>query len=125
MVALERAGTDPGRLIERLNEPLYISAVTVSELQYGLYRAVTDVQKTLRERFIQSTLELLPVVPFDLAAALIHARIWADLAAQGQQIGVMDAMIAATALANNHAVMTSNVREFVRVAGLEVLSGDL
>lgn len=38
-------------------------------------------------------------------------------------IGAADLMIAATALANGHAVMTNNVREFERVPGLEVLAG--
>ena len=120
LIALERARISPRSLSERTGEELAVSAVTVSELQFGFYRAVTSAQRTAREAFISSALAVFPVVAFDLEAALVHARLWADLAAEGQQIGVRDAMIAATALAHGHAVMTDNLREFSRVAGLEV-----
>ena len=120
LISLERSGVHPRYVAESSDENLSISAISVSELQYGLYRAVTVTQRELREEFIASVLETFPVAPFDVSAALIHAKIWADLATAGQQIGVRDAMIAATALARGHAVMTDNVREFSRVVGLEV-----
>ncbi|HLH21188.1 MAG TPA: PIN domain-containing protein [Chloroflexota bacterium] len=55
-----------------------------------------------------------------LVAARVHARIWSDLATIGQPIGAHDLLIAATALAHGYAVLTNNLREFQRVAGLVV-----
>lgn len=42
----------------------------------------------------------------------------------GTPIGERDLMIAATALANGHDVLTANVREFERVPGLRVVTLD-
>ena len=69
-------------------------------------------------------LDRLSVVPFDLEAARIHARLAADLMAAGQAIGPNDLLIAATALAHGHAVLTHNLRHFERVPGLVVSRPD-
>lgn len=66
-------------------------------------------------------LQLLDVLPFDLAAANVHAGIRFELLRVGLQIGTSDALIAATALANDLGVLTENVREFQRVPGLTVV----
>src|SRR5258706_375778 len=60
-------------------------------------------------------------LPFDLAQARVHARIWADLQTRGQMIGPHDLQIGAAALALGHEVATLNVQEFQRVTGLKVV----
>ena len=97
-----------------------ISAVTVSELLFGLYRAQTEAQKDRRQAFLEGVLERLTVLSFDLRAAEEHARIWFHLMASGLPIGVHDLLIAAIALAHGLDIMTLNVREFSRVPGLAV-----
>ena len=62
----------------------------------------------------------MPILPFGLAEARIHARIWAGLTASGTLIGAHDLLIAATALAHGFDLLTDNVREFSRVPGLVV-----
>jgi hypothetical protein len=57
-------------------------------------------------------------IPFGLAEARAHARIWAQLAAAGTLIGAHDMQIAATALVAGSSVATLNVGEFTRVPGL-------
>jgi predicted nucleic acid-binding protein len=62
------------------------------------------------------------VLSFDLDAARVHARIWAELARRGAMIGAHDLIIAATAVRHDLAVVTRNQREFSRVEGLATRS---
>jgi len=63
----------------------------------------------------------LPIVAFDLVAARIHARVWAELATKGSIVGERDLLIAATAMAHGHAVATRDERSFPRIPGLSVV----
>jgi len=65
-------------------------------------------------------LRVLPVFPFSLETARVHARLWADLAAAGELIGPYDLTLDATALALGWSVATYNAHEFTRVSGLVV-----
>ena len=62
----------------------------------------------------------MPVIPFGLAEARAHARIWATLADAGVLIGAHDLQIAATALVAGSEVATLSVTEFRRVPGLQL-----
>jgi predicted nucleic acid-binding protein len=105
---------------DREDEPWALAAITVSELLFGLHRAVTASQRARRQSFIDETLAAFPVFPFDEHVAMIHARIWANLSGAGARVGTHDFIIAATALHHSFALLTENVREFRRVEGLEV-----
>ena len=59
-------------------------------------------------------------LPFDDAAAEVYGRIRAALEAAGTLIGPYDLQIAAIALANDLTLITHNIREFGRVAGLRI-----
>jgi predicted nucleic acid-binding protein len=120
MIDLERRGLSPLMLREDEDEPWGMSAVTVSELLFGLYRANTPLRRGQRQAFLSDALRLLPTLPFDLMVAEVHARIWSELAGAGQRIGAHDFIIAATALAYEYTLLTDNVREFSRIPGLEV-----
>ena len=101
-------------------EPLAIASISASELLAGAYRAETTGRRSAREALVEDILQGLPILPFDLEAARIHARIWLELSLAGQAIGPNDLLIAATALANDYSLLTENVREFSLVPGLEV-----
>jgi tRNA(fMet)-specific endonuclease VapC len=58
------------------------------------------------------------IVPFSESAAASYAEIKLDLATQGRIIGPMDMLIAATALAGGHTLVTNNTREYSRIPGL-------
>ena len=106
------------------NEPMALAAITASELLVGVLRSDSPQRRLRGEAFVEAVLESIPVLPFDLRVARIHAEIWAVLAATGQGIGSNDTMIAATALAHGHVVLTDNIRDFNRVPGLEVRQPD-
>ena len=122
LINIERRGSSVADLAPR--ETLAISAMSVSELSFALYRAESAERQSQREAFVLSILSSLLVLDFDLAVARTHARIWAELAGIGQMIGAHDLIIAATALHHGHGVITNNVRHFGRIAGLDVRQPD-
>jgi tRNA(fMet)-specific endonuclease VapC len=102
-------------------EEVGIAAITASELLHGVHRASRE-HRARREAFVEAVLAAFPPIPFDLLAARAHARLWAELAAAGLDVGAHDRLVAATAVAAGWRVGTANVRHFGRVSGLDVVS---
>ncbi len=120
-IELERRGEPLSALEAAIpGQSVALAAITASELLVGLHRAVTSEHRRRREAFVATVLEQFPVLAFDLRVARIHAPLLAALTATGQRIGANDLLIAATALAHGHDVLTHNLREFGRVPGLIV-----
>jgi len=118
----ERGSLDLDQLVGQWPDTdLAISAVTASELLHGVHRAAKTRHRSHREAFVERLLEVWPVLPFDLTAARIHGRLWAELAAKGVSIGAHDLIIAATALANGLDLATRDARNFPKIPGLRVL----
>jgi predicted nucleic acid-binding protein len=125
LITLERRGLSPDTL-ERLvpAEPGAIATITASELLVRVYRATSLEHRQRREAFGGTVLAELPILPFDLQVARVHAQIFAELASTGSLINAHDLLIAATALTHNLPVLTENVRDFERVRGLVVQRPD-
>lgn len=119
IIALERGGLGASSLSP--NEELAVAAITASELLHGVHRAPPGRIKAAREAFVERLLARLPVIPFDLVTARIHARLGAELAAQGIHTGAHDLLIAATALANGAALATRDTRSFPRIPSLTLV----
>lgn len=98
-------------------EDVGIATITASELLHGVHRASGE-HRAKREAFVETTLNAFPAVPFDLVAARVHARIWAQLAAAGRDVGAHDRIVAATAIASGWRVATANDRHFRHIPGL-------
>jgi tRNA(fMet)-specific endonuclease VapC len=94
--------------------------VTASELLHGVHRATTAEQRTKREAYVESILATMPLLPFDLLVARVHAQLDADLAAKGGHLGAHDLQIAATALAYGESLATRDEKSFPKVPGLTV-----
>jgi tRNA(fMet)-specific endonuclease VapC len=107
------------KAIEKLRQcspaELRICSVVRAELQFGA-RNSSRVETNLD--LLETFLSPFTSVPFDDHAANYYGRIRADLYRAGQLIGPNDLLIAAMALANDFVMVTHNVREFGRVAGL-------
>ena len=121
-IAAERGKLDLERVLrDHGDEPIVIAAITASELLHGVHRAIEPSQRQRREAFVERLLADLPLVPFDLVVARVHARLAAELAARGSPVGAHDLQIAATALAMGYGVATRDERSFPRIPGLNVL----
>ncbi len=110
------------RLVERLgpDDEIGIAAITASELLHGVHRASAE-HRSGREALVETVLSEVPVVGLDLLTARVHARIWAELAASGSDVGAHDRLVAATAITLGWRVATANIGHFERVPGLEVV----
>jgi len=107
-------------IIGRENEPFGISVITVSELLHGVYRADSEKRRLKREAFVEKVIELFPIYLFDLGAARIYARVWANLAKKGVTIGSHDLMIGATCISLGFSVVTLDFRDFEKIPGIKV-----
>ena len=121
LIAIERSELDPSRLEADDDEPLAIAAITASELLHGMHRLRGAVAKTRAERVVEHLLAVIPVIPFDLDIARVHARLEAELSAAGTPVGDADLMIAATAIGMDYRVATRDLRSFPRFKGLDVV----
>jgi tRNA(fMet)-specific endonuclease VapC len=88
---------------------------------HGCARATDPVVRERRTRFVEGVLQNFSVLPFALAEARAHARIWVALERRGEVIGEGDLQIAATASANGCGIATLNRREFERVQGIALV----
>jgi predicted nucleic acid-binding protein len=100
---------------------VFISAVTVSELLMGVHRADSEARRKRRSEFVETILAGVSVLDFTIAVARRHAEVYGELSRHGQLIGAHDMIIAATALYHNLSLLTDNVEEFRRIAGLRVV----
>lgn len=122
LVAAERGALSLDRVAgDRPDEEVAIAAITASELLHGVHRAANAARRNRREAFVEQLLAALPVLPFDLLSARVHASVWAELASRGVNVGAHDLLIAATALANGMSVATRDRRSFPRIPGLALV----
>lgn len=105
------------RLSGRSPGEVRLSAITLSEIQYGL--AHGDVSLERREA-LGELLALFEVEAYPAAAAHDFGEIRAALERAGRRIGPYDLLIAAHARSIGAVLVTSNEREFRRVPGLSV-----
>jgi tRNA(fMet)-specific endonuclease VapC len=104
-------------------EPL-ITAVTLAELSVGPLVARDELERAARQAHLQQAEADFDPLPFDAAAARAFGRVAASLREAGRKPAARtyDAMIAATALANELPVYTCNPDDFTGIAGLHVVT---
>ena len=95
---------------------LGISAITASELYWGVFKSGSIRNRTTLEKFLSP----LSVLDYDLADAQHYGELRAFLEKQGTPIGPLDQQIAAHALALGITLVSNNVREFEKVPGLRL-----
>ncbi|MBK5969832.1 MULTISPECIES: PIN domain-containing protein [Thiorhodovibrio] len=101
-----------------------ISVVTASELLVGVHRSASEGRRICRSASVETMLAALPILDVTLEIARVHAELVSAMRQKGLTLGANDAYIAATALASGHALLTTDVGDFSRVPGLEVLPFD-
>lgn len=101
----------------KTTQNIAISTIVYGELCYGVTHSPKSLQARRKDELIQF-ISLLQVVDWSQNAAEEYALIRADLQQKGTPIGNMDLLIAAHAKSLNAVLVTNNLKEFKRVAGL-------
>ena len=103
------------------DEQVYISAISLGELSFGVESCSDPATRILRSRYLRS-LEQRPV----LDVSSLTASAFGILAALIKQSGrsprtrVNDLWIAAQAMENDYALLTANLKDFQGLPGLRV-----
>jgi tRNA(fMet)-specific endonuclease VapC len=96
-----------------------ISAITVSELQYGVAKSAHRKQNQQR---LAKFLVPLAILAYDEIAAGAHGDIRFELEKHGRSIGPLDLLIAAQAMIHSLTLVTNNDKEFKRIKDLKVVN---
>lgn len=105
-------------------ETLYLSAITVAELLYGIATMAEGKRRTIyQERLEHAVLPAFAgrVLAFDLDTSKTYADLMAQARTEGKAIGKADGYIAATAAAHGFMVATRDISPF-QAGGLEVIN---
>ena len=116
---LWRIAPDPGVLAwvdAQAIETLYLSAVTVGELRFGVASMPQGRRRTVYQERLER--EVLPafagrVLAFDLDASQAYASLMARAQRDGQAIGMADGYIAATASSRALTVATRDAAPYL------------
>jgi predicted nucleic acid-binding protein len=107
-------------LSERGTDQVAIAAITASELLQGVDRFKGERRERI-EQLVGRLLATVPIVPFDLAIARVHAGLAADLAAKGLAVGAHDLIVGATAISLGYDLMTRSGRSYARIPGISLV----
>jgi len=101
----------------------YIAAITVSELLTGVHLAKTADIRIQRSAFVESIIAKIPILEFNEEVARCYGELYAYFKKPGAKTNsnVHDLQIAATCIAHGFAVLTSNVADYKKVPGLNVV----
>jgi tRNA(fMet)-specific endonuclease VapC len=106
-----------GQILATPPSGIAIPAVVLYELETGIAKSSDPVRRRAQ---LDRLLEVVSVLPLGVEEARVAAGVRATLEAAGTPIGPMDTLIAGIALAHRATLVTHNLREFQRVAGLVV-----
>lgn len=95
---------------EGQQEDFAVPAIVVAEFLAGVHQARTDQVRTRRREFIDDLLHTLPVEDYTIAVAECHAELMAHVRRTGLPRGAHDLIVAATALATNATVWTTDAK---------------
>jgi hypothetical protein len=115
-----------GQLSDSTSLPMdsIISTITLAELSVGPHVARTSRERVARQAHLQQAESDFEAIPFGSDAARAFGRVAASLRAADRKPAARayDALIAASALAENVPIYTCNPDDFQGIDGLEIRS---
>lgn len=97
-----------------------VDAVVLGEICAGILALPRGRKRAALDQWFEAVVQTLDCLPWDAAVSRRWAQLVVDLRRKGHTLPVLDAMIAASALAHHLTVATRNVRDF-RKAGVKVV----
>lgn len=105
-------------------EQIFLSAVTIGEIQFGISNCPPSNRRTELEVWLNDSLFHQfadRILPLDREVFLTWGQITAQQRQQGTPMGVMDSLIAAVALHHRMVLVTRNVSDFT-IPGISLLN---
>lgn len=101
----------------------YIAAITVSELLTGVHLAKTTDIRIQRSAFAEGIIATIPLLEFNEEVARCYGELYTNFLKPRAKAttNVHDLQIAATCIAHGFAVLTSNVADYKKVPGLNIV----
>lgn len=118
LIDAERSALDLDTLIADDDEPA-VAAITIAELGVGV-EAATGKRRQARKAFLEDIIGTIPVISYDLEVAQAHTRLLVVARRAGTPRGAHDLIIAATAVATDRIVVTSDRPGFDDLPGVTV-----
>ena len=119
------AGQISGQAVHQAtgDESVFISAISLGELSFGVESCNDPVKRMLRMRFLRKY-EQRPVLDVTARTASAFGLLAAFLKQSGRspRTRVNDLWIAAQAMENDFALLTTNIKDFAGLPGLRVAS---
>ncbi|WP_061256607.1 type II toxin-antitoxin system tRNA(fMet)-specific endonuclease VapC [Leptospira interrogans] len=104
-------------LKKKLNKDLFVSSLTVAELEFGIQKS--EFKEKNKVALIEF-LTIFNILSFSDKDVESYGIIRADLERKGNAIGSIDMLLAAQAIANNYIFVTNNTKEFKRIKALKI-----
>lgn len=98
---------------------VYISSVTQYEIEYGF--VLSPKSRRRFEPDLNKLYQEVSCIPLTTEIAIIAANVASILKEKGKPIGLPDVLIAATGLAENLIIVTSNTKHFEKIKGIELV----
>ena len=95
-----------------------LSVITVAELEVGIRRSARPMEQ---RKAVEAFIGLFEVQAWDVRTVKDYGELRVDLEKRGAVIGPLDMLIAAHARRLGATLLTGNIQEFRRVAGLSCL----
>lgn len=112
-----------GWLADQIEETLFLSVITIGEIQKGISGLVPSRKRTDLENWLQSLIIRYDgrIIPLGTAEMLLWGDTIIKLEQKGRVLPFMDSLIAATALAHNLVLITKNEADF-KNTGVKILN---
>jgi tRNA(fMet)-specific endonuclease VapC len=118
LIGAERSGRALDKWISDTDDDA-IAAITAAELLVGVELA-DEARRPARSAFVRSVLDTVPIEDYDVNVARAHASLLAHVRRSGTRRGAHDLIIAATALASDRIIVSTDARAFSDLPGVVV-----
>lgn len=125
LVTAERRALSVSKLLDILQyqhgvTEIVLSAISVVELEHGIYRAQSPKQASKRRTYLDTVFAAIPTEPFTREIGRVVAQLDAEARIKGTTVPFADLLIGGTALYFGYGLVSLNVRHFRGIPGLSV-----